>query len=52
MQKTGSPEISKKPLGRSITLGCLIFILFLCIVIGIASYRITPGWDIGDSDQC
>ena len=38
MQKTGSPEISKKPLGRSITLGCLFFILLLCIVIGIASY--------------
>ncbi|MCR5788381.1 MAG: hypothetical protein K6G83_00685 [Lachnospiraceae bacterium] len=38
MQDSRNPEISKKPLGRSITLGCLVFILLLCIVIGIASY--------------
>ena len=37
-QKPENPENSKKPLGRSITIGCLVFILLLCVVIGIASY--------------
>ena len=38
MQKPENPGISRKPLGRSITLGCLVFILLLCVIIGIASY--------------
>ncbi len=28
----------KKPLNRSITIGCIFFILFLCIVLGIVNY--------------
>ena len=28
----------KKPLNRSITIGCISFILFLCIVLGFVNY--------------
>ena len=28
----------KKPLNRSITIGCISFILFLCIVLGLVNY--------------